>query len=95
MYKRQAIEAGLRDQGAVLLGGDAQLEFTYRYATPEERAYLDSIATRVSEIVDFRPMVVAGDTRVLTQVKAVDGNYPPVSYTHLDVYKRQVSSRRQ
>jgi putative ABC transport system permease protein len=73
---RSAIEAGLRDQGAVLLGGDAQLEFTYRYATPEERAYLDSIATRVSEIVDFRSMVVAGDTRVLTQVKAVDGNYP-------------------
>jgi predicted lysophospholipase L1 biosynthesis ABC-type transport system permease subunit len=29
---RAAIEAGLRDQGAVLLGGDAQMEFTYRYA---------------------------------------------------------------
>ncbi len=29
---RAAIEAGLRDQGAVLLGGDAQMEFTYRFA---------------------------------------------------------------
>ncbi len=73
---RSAIEAGLRDQGAVLLGGDAQVEFTYRFATPEERAFLDSIATRVSEIVDFRSLAVAGETRVLTQVKAVDGAYP-------------------
>jgi len=77
---RAAIEAGLRDQGAVLLGGDAQLELTYRFATPPERAYIDSLAVRVSEIVDFRSMVVtgAGDTedRALTQVKAVDGAYP-------------------
>src|SRR3989338_6379060 len=47
---RSAIEAGLSDQGAVLLGGDAQVEFTYRYASPEERAYLDSIALRGSDI---------------------------------------------
>ena len=31
---RAAIERGLQDQGAVLLGGDAQMEFTYRFATP-------------------------------------------------------------
>lgn len=73
---RSAIEAGLRDQGAILLGGDAQVEFTYRFATPEERAFLDGIATRVSEIVDFRSLAVAGETRVLTQVKAVDDAYP-------------------
>lgn len=73
---RSAIEAGLRDQGAVLLGGDAQVEFTYRFATAEERAFLDGIATRVSEIVDFRSLAVAGEARVLTQVKAVDGAYP-------------------
>ncbi|MCU0802125.1 MAG: hypothetical protein MUD11_10160, partial [Rhodobacteraceae bacterium] len=27
---RAAIENGLQDQGAVILGGDAQMEFTYR-----------------------------------------------------------------
>ena len=73
---RSAIQAGLTDQGAVLLGGDAQVEFTYRFATPDERTYLNSIAAKNSEIVDFRSMAVAGDARVLTQVKAVDAAYP-------------------
>lgn len=73
---RSAIQAGLEEQGAVLLGGDAQAEFAYRFATPEERAYLDSIATKVSEVVEFRSMVNAGEAHVLTQVKAVDDAYP-------------------
>jgi len=77
---RSAIDAGLRDQGAVLLGGDAQMEFTYRFATEAERAYMTGIAAEVAEIVDFRSMVVTGageaEDRALTQVKAVDGAYP-------------------
>ncbi len=73
---RSAIGAGLTDQGAVLLGGDAQVEFTYRFASAEERAYLAEISTQVSEIVDFRSMAVVGDQHVLTQVKAVDDAYP-------------------
>jgi putative ABC transport system permease protein len=81
---RAAIQAGLTEQGAVLLGGDAQVEFTYRFASPEERAYLDSIATAVSEVVDFRSMAVAGESRVLTQVKAVDGAYPLIGAVQLD-----------
>jgi putative ABC transport system permease protein len=81
---RAAIQAGLTEQGAVLLGGDAQVEFTYRFATPEERAYLDSIATRVSEVAEFRSMAVSGDTRVLTQVKAVDSAYPLIGSVVLE-----------
>jgi len=81
---RAAIQAGLTEQGAVLLGGDAQVEFTYRFASPEERAYLDSFATAVSEVVDFRSMAVAGEARVLTQVKAVDGAYPLIGAVQLD-----------
>lgn len=81
---RAAIQAGLVEQGAVLLGGDAQVEFTYRFATAEERAYLESIAENVSEIVDFRSMAVAGETRVLTQVKAVDGAYPLMGQVELE-----------
>lgn len=73
---RSAIESGLKDQGAVLLGGDAQVEFTYRLATPEERSYLNSLSTKLSEIIDFRSMAVQGDAHVLTQVKAVDAAYP-------------------
>ena len=73
---RSAIQAGLSEQGATLLGGDAQAKFTYRFASPEERAYLDSIASKVSEIVEFRSMISAGDSNLLTQVKAVDDAYP-------------------
>ena len=32
---RDAVQGAVADQGAVLLGGDAQMEFTYRYATEE------------------------------------------------------------
>jgi putative ABC transport system permease protein len=81
---RAAIQAGLTDQGAVLLGGDAQVEFTYRFASPEERTYLQSISERVSEIVDFRSMAVAGESRVLTQVKAVDDAYPLLGNVQLE-----------
>ncbi len=81
---RAAIEAGLRDQGAVLLGGDAQMEFTYRYADADERAYMAGIATRVSEVVDFRSMAVVGDDTALTQVKAVDDAYPLIGAVSLE-----------
>ena len=79
---RAAIEAGLAAEGAALLGGDAEAEFTYRFASDEERAWMDNTASAVSEIADFRSMVVVetptGPERALTQVKAVDNAYPLV-----------------
>jgi putative ABC transport system permease protein len=85
---RAAIERGLQDQGAVLLGGDAQMEFTYRFALPDERAWMEARAERVSEIVDFRSMAVTGEgeaaERALTQVKGVDGLYPLTGSVVLD-----------
>ncbi|GGH59378.1 drug:proton antiporter [Frigidibacter albus] len=81
---REGIRRGLDDQGAVLLGGDAQMEFTYRYASPEERAWMDDRATGLSEIVDFRSMAVVGEDRALTQVKGVDAAYPLVGEVVLE-----------
>ncbi|MFW2589614.1 ABC transporter permease [Sagittula sp. SSi028] len=85
---RSAIQAGLQDQGAILLGGDAQAEFTYRFANDEERAYLESISTDMSEITDFRSMATVtrdGETeRGLTQVKSVDSAYPLLGEMVLD-----------
>ncbi len=81
---REAIESGLRDQGAMLLGGDAEMSFTYRFASDEERAFMDRAAVRVSEIVDFRSMAVVGDDRALTQVKAVDDAYPLTGTAEID-----------
>ena len=77
---RQSIEEGLTREGAVILGGDAQMEFTYRFADPDERAHMDRIAEAVSEAVDFRSMATTntpdGVDRALTQVRGVDAAYP-------------------
>ena len=77
---REAIKAGLEREGATILGGDAEIELTYRFASDAERAWMEGVAVEVAELVDFRSMAVfgAGDAaeRGLTQVKAVDGLYP-------------------
>ena len=73
---RSGIEAGLEREGASILGGDAELELTYRFATEAERAWMQSQGIAVSEIADFRSMAAVGEDRALTQVKAVDGLYP-------------------
>ncbi|HEY9038606.1 MAG TPA: FtsX-like permease family protein, partial [Roseovarius sp.] len=82
---RASIEAGLAAKGAVLLGGDAEIGLTYRFATEAERAWMDTQAGAVSEIVDFRSLAVTMDgDRALTQVKAVDGAYPLTGAIGLD-----------
>ncbi len=79
---RSAIAAGLAREGAAMLGGDAEVEFTYRFASADERAWLDDIGTAVSETVDFRSLAVTvpddatDEERALTQIRAVDGAYP-------------------
>ncbi|MEN9012039.1 MAG: FtsX-like permease family protein [Yoonia sp.] len=79
---RAGIETGLESEGAALLGGDAEVEFTYRFARDAELAFLNEIATEISETVDFRSMAVVdgplGVERGLTQVRAVDSAYPLV-----------------
>ena len=84
---RAGITTGLSQQGASLLGGDAQAELTYRFARSDERIWLDQIATSVSETVDFRSMLVVERDQVergLTQVKAVDDLYPLIGQVTLD-----------
>jgi putative ABC transport system permease protein len=73
---RASIEAGLSREGATMLGGDAEMSFTYRFANAEERVWMEGISDRVSEVVDFRSMAVVGEERALTQVKAIDDLYP-------------------
>ncbi|WP_339819339.1 FtsX-like permease family protein [uncultured Paracoccus sp.] len=85
---RAAIQAGLTSQGAILLGGDAEVQLTYRFATPQERDWLEDRAVTVSEIVDFRSMAVVGQgdasERALTQVKGVDAAWPLLGQAVLD-----------
>ncbi|SHI88973.1 putative ABC transport system permease protein [Palleronia salina] len=84
---REAISDGLSREGARILGGDASVEFTYRFAEDAERAALEDLG-RVSEIVEFRSMAVVGqgdDTRRgLTEIKGVDDAYPLYGSVVLD-----------
>lgn len=78
---RMAIEEGLSREAASILGGDAQIEFTYRFADQAERDWMAEKATEISGLVDFRSMAAfadaSGETQhALVQVKAVDGAYP-------------------
>lgn len=85
---RSSIELGLTREGAVILGGDAEIELTYRRAEPAERDWMDQVATSVSEIIEFRSMATVGEDsqaeRALTQVKAVDDAYPLYGVVRLD-----------
>ncbi|NKX45457.1 ABC transporter permease [Roseicyclus persicicus] len=85
---REAIQSGLTREGATILGGDAEMSFTYRFATEDERAFMAGVAAQVSETVDFRSMVVVdragGPERGLTQVRGVDGAYPLYGTVGLD-----------
>lgn len=84
---RSSIQAGIEAEGASLLGGDAVVRFTYRFATDDEAAWMDSIALQVSETTDFRSMVVVNRDvveRGLTQVQAVDDLYPLIGAVQLD-----------
>ena len=84
---RSGIQAGLEKEGAALLGGDAEVEFTYRFARPDELDWLASISQTISKTVDFRSMVVVdrnGITeRGLTQIRAVDDAYPLIGRVSL------------
>ncbi len=73
---RAGIQAGLASEGAALLGGDAELELTYRFANAEETAWMQSQSTAISEVAEFRSMATTETDRTLTQVKAVDDSYP-------------------
>ena len=87
---KSGIEKGLIEEGALLLGGDAEAEFTYRFANLAELNWLESKATKISEVVDFRSMLfVEGEIneRALTQVKAVDKNYPLMGKVNLYSYE--------
>ncbi len=77
---RVSIQQGLAREGAAILGGDAAMAFTYRFADATEKTWMQDNAVEVSEIVDFRSMMVvdrvSGVERGLTQVKGVDAAYP-------------------
>ncbi|MGF1550944.1 MAG: ABC transporter permease [Paracoccaceae bacterium] len=83
-----AIQAGLAAEGRTILGGDAAITMTYRFATEDERAWMERQG-EVSVVADLRSMVgragASGPAdRSLAQVKGVDDAYPLVGEVGLD-----------
>ncbi len=73
-----AIEAGLKADGRVLLGGDVDLRLSHMPAGPVEQDWLRANAERVSEVVEMRAMAIRsdGEERRLVELKSVDDAYP-------------------
>lgn len=72
-----SVIAGLEEDGAILLGGDAALRMTHRDISAEERAFLGKTAD-VSRVVYLRSMARSNETgkRSLVEMKMVDNAYP-------------------
>ena len=73
-----SIEAGLRADGRMLLGGDIGLRLTHQAITPEQKTWLAARSERLDEVVEMRAnaFAVASEERRLVEMKAVDGSYP-------------------
>src|SRR3954471_426457 len=74
---RAAVEAGLRADARVLLGGDVSARLTLRPAGAAEREFLASAGT-LSETASLRAMArsLDGRRRSLVDLRAVDAAYP-------------------
>ena len=70
-----AITGELAAQGQTILGGDFEVSLSQRVATAEERTALARTG-QVSETLRTRAMARAGDSAILTELKAVDRAYP-------------------
>ena len=85
---RESIKAGLNDQSAKILGGDASMRFTYRVASVDEKQFIRDNSEIYTEIISLRSMisVIKDDLPIdstLVKIKGVDQNYP--IYGSLDI----------
>ncbi len=74
---RAATESGLAQDATKLLGGDVEIQVSYRTLPPEARAWVAAAGGRISDVIQMRAMAVApSGERTLVELKAVDGAYP-------------------
>ena len=69
------ITRALQEDARVLLGGDVELSFTHRAATPEQIAFIRG-GGALSTIAEMRAMARTASARTLVELKAVDSAYP-------------------
>lgn len=70
---------GMRATAREAVGGDLSLRLFHAPATPEQRAFLETIG-KIGETAELRPVAstVSGSTRALIELKAVEESYPLV-----------------
>jgi putative ABC transport system permease protein len=80
-----SVDAAIRADARVLLGGDVSLRLVHREASDAERQFLDGAGT-VSEIARLQSMAVSvdGTHHTLIELKAVDAAYPLYGRMRLD-----------
>ena len=72
-----ALQSALLRDAGVLLGGDLDATLSYRAATPDEKAVLQSLG-RLSEQVEVLGRAASATDSAFLSIRAVDGNYPLV-----------------
>ena len=79
---KKAIEVGLEEESAEILGGDITLTLAYRGASEDELIAIREISKDFSEIISFRTMISSvlkespNQGHALAQAKGIDYNYP-------------------
>ncbi len=69
------ITRALQEDARVLLGGDVELSFTHRAATPEQIEFMRG-GGAVSTIAEMRAMARTENARALIELKSIDPAYP-------------------
>ncbi len=70
-----SIEAGMRRDGRVILGGDVSLDLAQRAASPAEEAWMRAQG-ELSASITMRSMARANGRSTLVELKSVDDRYP-------------------
>lgn len=72
-----ALQVAVVRDAAKLMGGDVEASRSDRRATPEERAYFETLGA-VAEVDDSNGRALAGDNTAFLDIMAVDSDYPLV-----------------
>jgi putative ABC transport system permease protein len=74
----ESMRDGINDNARILLGGDLEISSLH---TPPSDEIIDAAAAlgKVSQVIQMRAMLQAGDSRKLVELKAVDEHWPLIA----------------
>ena len=69
---RLAISEGLASEGRAILGGDAELSFTYRFPAEDEQAWIEANSTDPEERSEHQRDALKASDELVAELKAAD-----------------------